>query len=117
MPYYLLPCYDVNIDNILYVWHYLKLYLRYVDNQHRPLFLRMPGSYLDKPRRVFNPNDTCYECGERGHYAYDCPKRQGGRSGGGRGGGGGGSRGGRNMSSGDRFTSRSTDYGSRRRRF
>ncbi|XP_040001689.1 serine/arginine-rich splicing factor 7-like isoform X2 [Xiphias gladius] len=23
-------------------------------------------------RRPFDPNDKCYECGERGHYAYDC---------------------------------------------
>merc|ERR1719489_710632 len=23
-------------------------------------------------RRAFNPDDRCYECGERGHYAYDC---------------------------------------------
>ena len=22
--------------------------------------------------RRFDPNDRCYECGERGHYAYDC---------------------------------------------
>ncbi|KAL1006181.1 hypothetical protein UPYG_G00068920 [Umbra pygmaea] len=22
--------------------------------------------------RAFDPNDKCYECGERGHYAYDC---------------------------------------------
>ncbi|TRY82682.1 hypothetical protein DNTS_032607 [Danionella cerebrum] len=23
-------------------------------------------------RRPFDPSDRCYECGERGHYAYDC---------------------------------------------
>ncbi|XP_064408649.1 serine/arginine-rich splicing factor 7 isoform X2 [Latimeria chalumnae] len=23
-------------------------------------------------RRKFDPNDRCYKCGERGHYAYDC---------------------------------------------
>ncbi|XP_072240085.1 serine/arginine-rich splicing factor 7-like isoform X7 [Leuresthes tenuis] len=23
-------------------------------------------------RRPFDPNDKCYECGEKGHYAYDC---------------------------------------------
>uniref|UniRef100_A0A8C4WYB6 CCHC-type domain-containing protein n=1 Tax=Eptatretus burgeri TaxID=7764 RepID=A0A8C4WYB6_EPTBU len=23
-------------------------------------------------RRPFDPNDRCYECGQRGHYAYDC---------------------------------------------
>ncbi|TTA54963.1 Serine/arginine-rich splicing factor 7 [Bagarius yarrelli] len=31
-------------------------------------------SRYDRPpaRRPFDPNDRCYECGERGHYAYDC---------------------------------------------
>ncbi|EPQ05635.1 Serine/arginine-rich splicing factor 7 [Myotis brandtii] len=31
-------------------------------------------SYLDRPpaRHPFDPNDRCYECGEKGHYAYDC---------------------------------------------
>ncbi|XP_069091200.1 serine/arginine-rich splicing factor 7 isoform X2 [Pleurodeles waltl] len=24
------------------------------------------------PRRPFDPADRCYECGEKGHYAYDC---------------------------------------------
>ncbi|XP_037087105.1 serine/arginine-rich splicing factor 7-like isoform X2 [Pollicipes pollicipes] len=24
----------------------------------------------------YNPNDRCYECGERGHYAYDCPSKR-----------------------------------------
>ncbi|ESO12202.1 hypothetical protein HELRODRAFT_63593 [Helobdella robusta] len=28
-------------------------------------------------RRAFNPDDRCYECGERGHYAYDCELRRG----------------------------------------
>lgn len=23
-------------------------------------------------RRPFDPNDRCYNCGESGHYAYDC---------------------------------------------
>ncbi|KAM7420009.1 hypothetical protein PAMA_016890 [Pampus argenteus] len=23
-------------------------------------------------RRPFDPDDKCYECGEKGHYAYDC---------------------------------------------
>ncbi|ESP04997.1 hypothetical protein LOTGIDRAFT_98720, partial [Lottia gigantea] len=27
--------------------------------------------------RGFNPEDRCYECNERGHYAYDCRKRSG----------------------------------------
>lgn len=31
--------------------------------------------------RAFDPNDRCYQCGERGHYAYDC---RGSRSGGSR---------------------------------
>ena len=44
-------------------------------------------------RRPFNPDDRCYECGDRGHYAYDCTKRGSrGGGGGGRGGGGGGDR-------------------------
>ncbi|NP_001025438.1 serine and arginine rich splicing factor 7b [Danio rerio] len=31
-------------------------------------------SRYDHPpsRRPFDPNDRCYECGEKGHYAYDC---------------------------------------------
>ena len=40
------------------------------------------------PRRPIHPDDRCYECGDRGHYAADCRRRGGG------GGGGGGSRGG-----------------------
>ncbi|KAF0293107.1 Serine/arginine-rich splicing factor 7 [Amphibalanus amphitrite] len=24
----------------------------------------------------YNPNDRCYECGGRGHYAYDCPDKR-----------------------------------------
>ena len=31
-------------------------------------------------RRNFDPNDKCYECGERGHYAYDCRNKRGSRS-------------------------------------
>ncbi|XP_076472180.1 serine/arginine-rich splicing factor 7-like [Babylonia areolata] len=32
------------------------------------------------PRRAFHPEDRCYECGDRGHYAYDCHKySRGGR--------------------------------------
>ncbi|MGH0178698.1 UNVERIFIED_CONTAM: hypothetical protein FKN15_005673 [Acipenser sinensis] len=33
-------------------------------------------------RRHFDPNDRCYQCGERGHYAYDCYRynnKRGGR--------------------------------------
>ncbi|TKC46054.1 hypothetical protein EI555_002904 [Monodon monoceros] len=31
-------------------------------------------SRFDRPpaRRPFDPNDRCYECSEKGHYAYDC---------------------------------------------
>lgn len=40
-------------------------------------------------RRHFDPNDRCYRCNQRGHYAYDCDKYAGGGGGeGGRGGGG-----------------------------
>jgi len=49
-------------------------------------------------RRPFNSDDRCYECGDSGHYAYDCP-RSGRR--------GGGSR--------RRSRSRSRDYDRRRR--
>ncbi|KAL7668841.1 hypothetical protein ACOME3_009525 [Neoechinorhynchus agilis] len=27
-------------------------------------------------RRPFHPDDRCYECGERGHYGYDCEVRR-----------------------------------------
>merc|ERR1711976_438253 len=30
-------------------------------------------------RRPFDPDDGCYECGERGHYAYDCSRDRRGR--------------------------------------
>ncbi|XP_060566175.1 serine/arginine-rich splicing factor 7-like isoform X3 [Ruditapes philippinarum] len=30
-------------------------------------------------RRPFHPEDRCYECGETGHYAYDCPRHRSGR--------------------------------------
>ncbi|KAF5401839.1 Serine and arginine rich splicing factor 3 [Paragonimus heterotremus] len=33
------------------------------------------GGRRGKP---FDPSDRCYECGERGHYAYDCRRRNGG---------------------------------------
>ncbi|XP_077342593.1 serine/arginine-rich splicing factor 7 [Lithobates pipiens] len=33
-------------------------------------------SRYDRPpaRRPFDPSDRCYECGEKGHYAYDCQR-------------------------------------------
>ena len=34
-------------------------------------------------RRPFDPGDRCFECGDRGHYAYDCSRYKGGGSGGG----------------------------------
>ncbi|XP_005093612.1 serine/arginine-rich splicing factor 7 isoform X2 [Aplysia californica] len=41
-----------------------------------------------RSRRAFHPDDRCYECGERGHYAYDCSRsRKGGGGGGGSGSG------------------------------
>ncbi|XP_013782503.1 serine/arginine-rich splicing factor 3-like isoform X1 [Limulus polyphemus] len=30
--------------------------------------------YRGPPSRPFNPEDRCYDCGERGHYARDCRK-------------------------------------------
>ncbi|KAH1170734.1 hypothetical protein KIL84_006352 [Mauremys mutica] len=39
------------------------------------LSMGMPRrSRYDRPpaRRPFDPNDRCYECGDKGHYAYDC---------------------------------------------
>ncbi|KAJ3590078.1 hypothetical protein NHX12_008033 [Muraenolepis orangiensis] len=62
-------------------------------------------------RRHFDPNDRCYQCGDRGHYAYDCYRfnKRGGGSGGG---GGGGGR--RSSSSGGRR--RSPSYSKRRSR-
>jgi len=44
---------------------------------------------LPRSRRAFNPDDRCYECGERGHYAYDCTRNKRGGGGGGGGGSGG----------------------------
>lgn len=35
-------------------------------------------SFRGPPPRPFHPEDRCYDCGERGHYARDC-KRVGGR--------------------------------------
>jgi len=39
-----------------------------------------PRGGAPPPRRPrFDANDKCYECGERGHYAYNCHRRRGGR--------------------------------------
>ncbi|VEL25967.1 unnamed protein product [Protopolystoma xenopodis] len=37
------------------------------------------GGRGSSPRRSrpFDPSHRCYECGERGHYAYDCRRRNG----------------------------------------
>ncbi|KAK3104209.1 hypothetical protein FSP39_025322 [Pinctada imbricata] len=32
-----------------------------------------------RSRRAFHPDDRCYECGGRGHYAYDCHRKKGNR--------------------------------------
>lgn len=34
------------------------------------------GAPSAPPRRAFDPEDRCYECGQRGHYAYDCRYRR-----------------------------------------
>lgn len=36
---------------------------------------RRSSSRSPKSKKPFNPRDVCYECGERGHYAYDCEIR------------------------------------------
>lgn len=40
------------------------------------------GSQRGGPQRrgrPFHPEDKCYECGDRGHYARDCRRFKGGR--------------------------------------
>lgn len=40
------------------------------------------GAYRGGPPRrgrPFHPEDKCYECGDRGHYARDCRRFKGGR--------------------------------------
>lgn len=34
----------------------------------------MRRQFNNRPRRMYDPSDRCYQCGERGHYAYDCNK-------------------------------------------
>ncbi|KAL4225639.1 serine arginine-rich splicing factor [Mactra antiquata] len=34
------------------------------------------GGRSGRGRRPFHPEDRCYECGEAGHYAYDCPRHR-----------------------------------------
>ncbi|CAF1544186.1 unnamed protein product [Rotaria sp. Silwood1] len=36
---------------------------------------RRSGSRSPRTRKPFSPHDVCYECGDRGHYAYDCEIR------------------------------------------
>ncbi|CAF3122564.1 unnamed protein product [Rotaria sp. Silwood2] len=36
---------------------------------------RRSGSRSPRARKPFSPHDVCYECGDRGHYAYDCEIR------------------------------------------
>ncbi|GIX75867.1 hypothetical protein CDAR_64631 [Caerostris darwini] len=35
---------------------------------------RSRGSFRGPPPRPFHPDDRCYDCGERGHYARDCKR-------------------------------------------
>ncbi|PAA79883.1 hypothetical protein BOX15_Mlig026908g3, partial [Macrostomum lignano] len=70
----------------------------------RPKGFDRGGRDRGGPRRGFDPNDRCYDCGEKGHYAYNCPRKRGG---------GGGGRGGRSRS---RSRSRSNDRDRRGRR-
>lgn len=41
--------------------------------------LRDRGSSRRAAGRPFHPEDRCYECGERGHYARDCPRHRSSR--------------------------------------
>ncbi|XP_014601664.1 PREDICTED: serine/arginine-rich splicing factor 7-like isoform X2 [Polistes canadensis] len=41
--------------------------------------LRDRGSSRRSVARPFHPEDKCYECGERGHYARDCPQHRSSR--------------------------------------
>ncbi|KAK2575877.1 hypothetical protein KPH14_007248 [Odynerus spinipes] len=41
--------------------------------------LRDRGSSRRGVARPFHPEDKCYECGERGHYARDCPRHRSSR--------------------------------------
>ncbi|CAF0844703.1 unnamed protein product [Adineta steineri] len=36
---------------------------------------RRSRSGSPRSRKPFSPHDVCYECGDRGHYAYDCEIR------------------------------------------
>ncbi|XP_014485089.1 PREDICTED: serine/arginine-rich splicing factor 7 isoform X2 [Dinoponera quadriceps] len=40
---------------------------------------RLRGSMRRGAARPFHPEDRCYECGERGHYARDCPRHRSSR--------------------------------------
>ncbi|CAF1044213.1 unnamed protein product [Adineta ricciae] len=36
---------------------------------------RRSGSRSPRSKKPYSPHDVCYECGDRGHYAYDCEIR------------------------------------------
>ena len=80
-----------SIKVLHYYYYYYVLFLHRVICGNRVRVEQSSGKVRPKPwmrggrgpprsRKAFHPEDRCYECGDRGHYAYDCYKyRRGGR--------------------------------------